>query len=312
MQEAKFCPHCGTPMQTRQAQRRMRPVCPACGYVHYVNPIVAAGALVDQEGSVLLVRRNVPPGLGAWALPAGYAEIGEMPEQAAIRETLEETGVQIALDGLLDIYPFGDDVLPSGVLLIYTAHPIGGELVPGDDAMEARYFPPDALPIEMAFRTHRQALARWVRGLSIVYRLATPSNLPALAELSDAASIELTASWDELLADAQAAVIIALADDRVVGLVVLSRAALADTTSLGRIYVSPGYRRWGIATRLVREARAQARTWSTGRLLAEVASNDRSLSFFLQAGFQVCGFRQEGPTATLFLCENVYGELPAS
>ena len=90
MFEARFCPRCSTSMRPQRLGDRTRPVCPACGWVHYLNPIVAAGTLVDQEGRALLIRRGVEPGLGQWGLPAGYAEVGETPEQTAIRETREE------------------------------------------------------------------------------------------------------------------------------------------------------------------------------------------------------------------------------
>ena len=56
---ARYCLRCGTAMKQQPVGDRIRPVCPACGYIHYVNPIVAAGTLVDDEGRLLLVRRGV-------------------------------------------------------------------------------------------------------------------------------------------------------------------------------------------------------------------------------------------------------------
>jgi len=107
MQQAKFCPQCGTPLQEAQFGDRMRPVCPACGYIHYVNPVVAAGTLVEERERVVLIKRGVDPRTNTWGLPAGYVEADETAEEAAIRETREESGLDVALDDLLGVYSFG-------------------------------------------------------------------------------------------------------------------------------------------------------------------------------------------------------------
>lgn len=161
MQEPRYCVCCGGELASVDRDGRMRSVCTRCGHVHYVNPVVAAGALTEVGGRVLLIRRAVPPRQGFWALPAGYAEIGEHPEETARRETLEETGVAVDLDGLLDVMTFGGGDEPFGVLLLFAAHATSTEVHAGDDALEARFFAPDELPDEIAFSTHRRALERW-------------------------------------------------------------------------------------------------------------------------------------------------------
>jgi putative glutamine amidotransferase len=158
---AHYCPQCGAPLSTRFVHARERAVCAFCGYVHYVNPIVAAGTLVHQDDRILLIRRGVAPGLGKWALPSGYAEIGETPEDAAIRETLEETGLQVALERLLIAEAFYDGDAPGGVIILYAAQAESGEIAPRDDAVEARFFGLDEVPDQIAFRQHRRAIALW-------------------------------------------------------------------------------------------------------------------------------------------------------
>jgi 8-oxo-dGTP diphosphatase len=138
----------------------MRPVCPACGRIHFYDPKVAAGVLVEEAGRVLLVRRTQEPGRGLWTLPAGFVDAGEDPAAAAIRECLEETGLEVALDGLFDLaagraHPRGADIV-----IVYLARVIGGALRPGDDADSAAFFGPDDLP-ELAFEATRRAVHRW-------------------------------------------------------------------------------------------------------------------------------------------------------
>mgnify|MGYP001038772154 CR=1 FL=1 len=159
--EPVYCILCGAKLRQAERSGRLRAVCPQCGHVHYANPIVAAGALVELGGRVLLVRRGVPPCVGHWALPAGYAEAGEHPEETALREVREETGVKAELDGLLAVETFGGHDEPSGVLLLYKAHALSSATTAGDDAVEARFFERSELPSDLAFAAHRRAINAW-------------------------------------------------------------------------------------------------------------------------------------------------------
>ena len=84
---------------------------------------------------------------------------GEHPLRAAEREALEETGLQVQITGLLDIYP-RDAAGGADLLIVYWAQATGGELRPGDDAAEVGYFSPEALP-ELAFASTQAIIARW-------------------------------------------------------------------------------------------------------------------------------------------------------
>lgn len=162
-QPLRFCSRCAAPLGERQVHGRLRPVCPGCGYVVYINPKVACGALLALEGRVLLVRRRHEPGCGLWCLPCGFAEADEPPEQAARRELREETGLTATLEGLLGAYHYTDDPRGAGLLLVYRARCADlGALAAGDDADAAGFFAPDALP-PISHHTHRRALEDWMQ-----------------------------------------------------------------------------------------------------------------------------------------------------
>lgn len=155
---ARFCPHCGTRLVLRDEHGVRRPTCPACGFIHYRNPVPAAGVILHRRGEVLLVKRRYDPRAGAWSLPAGFMEYGETPRHCARRELREETGLTARLGPLFGVYAGFDDPRVRAVLVLYLVERATGRIVPGDDAIEARYFPLDRLPRDIAFQAHREAL----------------------------------------------------------------------------------------------------------------------------------------------------------
>ncbi|MFQ6059489.1 MAG: histidine phosphatase family protein, partial [Anaerolineae bacterium] len=156
-----FCPQCAGRLAPRMVEGRERLVCQACGFIFYRDPKVAAGVLVERAGQVLLARRGINPGQGLWYLPSGFVECDESPQDAAVREVKEETGLDVALDGLLDIYTYRDDPRGPGILILYRGHAIGGELSPCHEVTEVAFFASDSLPTDIAFASHRRALAEW-------------------------------------------------------------------------------------------------------------------------------------------------------
>lgn len=150
-------------MEARAIEDRTRPVCPACHYIAWGNARPCAGALVVRNGKVLLVRRAAEPFLGAWDIPGGFCEQDEHPALTAVRETREETGLEIELTGLLGLWM--DEYEGHYTLNVYyLARPAGGALRVGDDANGAAWFAPDALPAKIAFVNGRAALRTWAAG----------------------------------------------------------------------------------------------------------------------------------------------------
>ncbi len=99
----KFCPRCGTRVVNEFHYGQERPVCPGCRWMFFADPKVAAAVLVERNDCILLVERANEPHRGLWTLPAGFVNAGEDPAQAAARECLEETGLTVAITGIIDI-----------------------------------------------------------------------------------------------------------------------------------------------------------------------------------------------------------------
>lgn len=284
----QFCPRCGTALVQRVAAERMRPVCPACGFIFYLNPIVAAGTLVEMDGRVALVQRGVEPGLNRWGLPAGYVEADETAEEAAVRETLEETHLEVEIEGLLDAFSYGQQQ-ERGVLLVYAARALGGHLEAGDDAVAAGWFGPDELP-DIAFRTHREALHKWRQARSVTYRRATLADAKVAGMLSELYPFGLSGEYAHYVSDPEHALFVAVDQGQVVGFAGMSLGQQGRIAEIEQIFVHPRYRRWGIGTRLVETCVAYGRTNELRAVTVQVPVANPGWTVYLSAGFLITGF----------------------
>lgn len=150
--EINFCPRCGTKVAEAERFGRLRPVCPACGWVYFADPKVAVAALIEQDQRVLLVRRANDPQRGLWTLPAGFVDAGEDPTEAARRECLEETGLDVHITGLLDVLYGQEHARGAHIVIFYRAEVVAGQLHPNDDVDRAAFFTRETLP-PLAFTT---------------------------------------------------------------------------------------------------------------------------------------------------------------
>ncbi len=155
--EFKFCPRCATPVHHEERFGRVRPVCPQCGWIHFVDPKVAAAVLVVQDGRVLLVRRVNEPFRGMWTLPAGFVNGGEDPAEAAQRECLEETGLSVRVTRVYDIVSGREHPRGADFVIVYQAEVQGGEMQAEDDADAVEWFDKDHLP-RLAFLATQKVL----------------------------------------------------------------------------------------------------------------------------------------------------------
>ena len=157
----KFCPNCAAPLGRRVPPGDSLPrwLCDACGSIHYENPRLVVGTLPEWEGRMLLCRRAIEPRYGHWTLPAGFMENDETTSEAALRETLEESGARVELSA-----PFSMISVPrvNQVHLFYRARLLDLEFKPGAESLEVALYEEAQVPWqEIAFRTVGLTLKHW-------------------------------------------------------------------------------------------------------------------------------------------------------
>ena len=158
----QHCRACGTAVVYRlpdDGDTRQRAVCPSCHTIHYENPLNVVGTVPHLGDRVLLCKRNIEPRWGKWTLPAGFMELDETTAEGAARETDEEAGAQIEMQGLFSIL----NVARVGqVHLFYRAQLLSEQFNPGHETIEARLFTEAEIPWdEIAFKTVRETLERY-------------------------------------------------------------------------------------------------------------------------------------------------------
>jgi len=162
----QFCPRCGGPLERRllKSSEPERPVCTRCGFVFYLDPKIAVGTIIRTgAGGLVLVRRAIDPGYGKWVFPGGYVDRGETLMAAAIREAREECGLDVRLDGLVNIYSYAGR---APVIVVYAATALGGELCADDECLETAVFATATIPWgHLAFRSTEEGLRDYLRGL---------------------------------------------------------------------------------------------------------------------------------------------------
>jgi 8-oxo-dGTP diphosphatase len=129
-----------------------------------LNAKPCAGALIERDGRVLLGRRAGEPRQGNWDVIGGFLEPQEHPAEAAVREALEETGLEVSLGELFGIYidTYGDDNLYT-FNVYYRALAPTGDPRPTSDVSELRWFAPAELPADLAFPHENELLSLWAR-----------------------------------------------------------------------------------------------------------------------------------------------------
>lgn len=155
----QYCPRCGHALSDAVKFGKTRRVCTNCEFIFFANPKAAAAVWIEHDGQILLVKRGMEPERGKWALPAGFIDFGEDPQEAAIRETLEETGLAITISHLVDVMFDG-----TTIVIIYAAHMVGGTLTAMDDVDDACWFNAATLPppAELAFQSTQALVYEWL------------------------------------------------------------------------------------------------------------------------------------------------------
>jgi NAD+ diphosphatase len=142
MKEMRFCPYCASQLERRDLGGRERSACPApaCGFVHWDNPVPVVAALIEHEGSVIMVRNQGWPEK-MYGLVTGFLEKGERPEEGVLREVREELGLDASLAGFLGNFSFFE----ANQLLIAYHLTASGEIRRGDELAEVKLIPAEKL-----------------------------------------------------------------------------------------------------------------------------------------------------------------------
>ena len=160
--EYRFCPRCGGDLEKRivKPAEPKRLVCLYCSFIFYQDPKVVAGTIFTLDGRIVLLKRGVEPAMGKWVFPGGYVDRGESVHEAAIRETKEESQMDVKLGPLLNVYSYPRS---PNIIVVYAAHVVGGELAAGDESVEARVFAPTEIPWnDLAFDSTKDALKDYI------------------------------------------------------------------------------------------------------------------------------------------------------
>ncbi len=168
--QALYCLQCGTSLSQKFLHGRTRRYCPHCGWIHYINPLpVALAVVMNSDNEILLVKRGEAPKVGKWCFPCGYMEGDEFPETAALRELKEETGLCGTINRFLTVIGSHSELTPGQNVVIQAYYITVNDfslLKAGDDAQDAAFFPITDYPA-LAFEAHTEILRTFKKILQI-------------------------------------------------------------------------------------------------------------------------------------------------
>jgi ADP-ribose pyrophosphatase YjhB (NUDIX family) len=163
----RFCPLCGHALgrQAIPPEGRNELVCAGCSFVYYLGQKVVGATIPMEDGRILLTRRAIHPSFGKWTYPGGYVDWGEPVHEAAVRETLEETGLMVELGGIIGVYSY--EAAPV-VIVVYEARVTGGTPRTCHENDRVEWIDPRDIPWdELAFPSTADALRDFLRRSTI-------------------------------------------------------------------------------------------------------------------------------------------------
>ena len=149
----RYCNRCGSgvALVIPRGDSLPRHVCNTCGYIHYENPRMVVGCVVEWEQKILLCKRAIEPQRGFWTLPAGFMENGETTAQGASRETWEEAGAKVIVEAPFFMVNIAHI---NQVHLFYRGRLLSPEYSAGEESLEVALFHAEDIPWHnLAFRS---------------------------------------------------------------------------------------------------------------------------------------------------------------
>lgn len=158
MHRYRYCPVCGAPLESAVIEQRTRKICPSCSWIHYENPLPVAVAYTQNlSGELLVVRRAHQPAHNEWALPGGFLESGESPQEGCLRELWEETSLRGSIDRLVGAYHRESAMYGSLLVVAYKVTVHDGKPIINHELYEADFFPHESVP-EINIPLHRKII----------------------------------------------------------------------------------------------------------------------------------------------------------
>ncbi len=156
----KYCSSCGGAISRSipKDDNRERAICDDCGTIHYQNPIIVVGCVVESDGKILLCKRAIKPRHGYWTVPAGFMELGETLAGGAARETREEACATVEIG-----HQFATvDVVDAGQVHVFFTGKLLGSFGVGEESLDTALYSEDEIPWdELAFESGRFALKKY-------------------------------------------------------------------------------------------------------------------------------------------------------
>ena len=163
----RYCYICGGPLSLAcpDGEDRIREICESCGWINYVNPKVQVAIVATCNNKMLWMQRAEEPRKGYWGLPGGFMEIDESPQEAAVREAREETGIELNPEST-ELYVVGNIRSVNEVHLIFRGECSSSELKHGPEALDACWFTEEnALWEDLAYPIGGEGLRRFYRDM---------------------------------------------------------------------------------------------------------------------------------------------------
>jgi 8-oxo-dGTP diphosphatase len=162
-----YCPRCGAYFEKKELGKFVRQICGQCNFVYYLNPDPGITVLIRSPDKKILIGKRAEKARygNKWCLPGGYIEYEETFIETAHREVWEETGLEIHIEGIVNVVSNLLDDCHHTIVIILIADVSRGRPQPGDDLIELRWIDRDQhVRMDYAFEADRKIIDSYFQG----------------------------------------------------------------------------------------------------------------------------------------------------